>query len=311
MELEPTAFLYSGNQVYIAEMFERYLDDPHSVDQRWQDFFADMEAEAKDISADRRGASWAPSDAGVIGRGDLTTLSEQMTRGHETAQPINLTAQASVQHTSAVKTREATLDSIRALMMIRAYRVRGHLKAKLDPLGLEEPTEHPELDPQTYGFSEKDMDFAQNHIRILSGLYGVLKPLDLMQAYRLEMGTPLKKGRKKNLYEFWGRRITDLINADLNENGGDTIINLASKEYFHAVKPALLQGRLINIHFRENRNGQYKVISFTAKKARGRMANLIVKERVTLAENLKEFVVNDYIYNKQLSTETDWVYTID
>ena len=160
-------------------------------------------------------------------------------------------------------------------------------------------------------FSEEDMDFAQNHIRILSGLYGVLKPLDLMQAYRLEMGTPLKKGRKKNLYEFWGRRITDLINADLNENGGDTIINLASKEYFHAVKPALLQGRLINIHFRENRNGQYKVISFTAKKARGRMAHLIVKERVTLAENLKEFVVNDYIYNEQLSTETDWVYTID
>ena len=158
MELDPNAFLYSGNQVYIAEMYERYLDDPHSVEHRWQDFFADMEAEAKDISTERRGASWAPSDAGVIGRGDLTTLSEQMTRGHETTQPINLTAQASVQHTSAVKTREATLDSIRALMMIRAYRVRGHLKANLDPLGLEEPTEHPELDPKTYGFSEKDMD---------------------------------------------------------------------------------------------------------------------------------------------------------
>ena len=158
MELDPTAFLYSGNQVYIAEMYERYLDDPHSVENRWQEFFADMEAEARDISAERRGASWAPSDAGVIGRGDLITLSEQMTRGHESAQPINLTAQASVQHTSAAKTREATLDSIRALMMIRAYRVRGHLKANLDPLGLEDPTEHPELDPQTYGFSEKDMD---------------------------------------------------------------------------------------------------------------------------------------------------------
>ena len=158
MELDPTAFLYSGNQVYIAEIYERYLDDPHSVEHRWQDFFADMETEVRDISTERRGASWAPSDAGVIGRGDLTTLSEQMTRGHETAQPINLTAQASAQHTSAVKTREATLDSIRALMMIRAYRVRGHLKANLDPLGLEEPTEHPELDPQTYGFSEKDMD---------------------------------------------------------------------------------------------------------------------------------------------------------
>ena len=81
MELDPNAFLYSGNQVYIAEMYERYLDDPHSVENRWQDFFADMEAEARDISTERRGASWAPSDAGVIGRGDLTTLSEQMTRG--------------------------------------------------------------------------------------------------------------------------------------------------------------------------------------------------------------------------------------
>ncbi len=160
-------------------------------------------------------------------------------------------------------------------------------------------------------FSLEDMEFAQEHIRILSGLYGVLKPLDLMQAYRLEMGTPLKKGRKKNLYEFWDRRITDLINTDLNESGGDTIINLASKEYFHAVKPALLQGRLINLHFRENRNGQYKVISFNAKKARGRMAHLIVKERVTLAEDLKEFVANDYVYNQEMSSETDWIYTID
>ncbi|NRB48299.1 MAG: peroxide stress protein YaaA [Saprospiraceae bacterium] len=160
-------------------------------------------------------------------------------------------------------------------------------------------------------FSAEEMEFAQDHIRILSGLYGVLKPLDLMQAYRLEMGTPLKKGRKKNLYEFWDRRITDLINADLNESGGDTIINLASKEYFHAVKPALLQGRLINLHFRENRNGQYKVISFNAKKARGRMAHLIVKERVTLAEDLKELVANDYCFNEGMSTESDWVYTID
>jgi len=160
-------------------------------------------------------------------------------------------------------------------------------------------------------FSSEDMEFAQSHVRILSGLYGVLKPLDLMQAYRLEMGTPLKKGRKKNLYEFWDRRITDLINEDLNESGGDTIINLASKEYFHAIKPALLQGRLINIHFRENRNGQYKVISFNAKKARGRMAHLIVKEKVTLAEDLKELVANDYCYNESMSTETDWIFTID
>ena len=157
MELDPTAFMYSGNQIYIAEMYERFLDDPHSVDHRWQEFFAGLEDEAKDLNLERRGASWAPADAGVVGQGDLATLSEQMTRGHETAQ-MAPAAMASVQHTSAVKTREATLDSIRALMMIRAYRVRGHLKADLDPLGLEDPKDHPELDPQSYGFSDKDLD---------------------------------------------------------------------------------------------------------------------------------------------------------
>ena len=156
-EVDPTAFLFTGNQVYIAEMYERFLDDPHSVDHRWHEFFSDLEDEAKDLTQERRGASWAPADAGVIGQGDLATLSEQMTRGHEADTPMPH-IQASVQHTSALKVREATLDSIRALMMIRAYRVRGHLHADLDPLGLEIPEEHPELDPKTYGFGDKDMD---------------------------------------------------------------------------------------------------------------------------------------------------------
>lgn len=159
-------------------------------------------------------------------------------------------------------------------------------------------------------FSESEMAFAQRHLRILSGLYGLLKPLDLMQAYRLEMGTVLKKGRKKNLYEFWDGRITQLINEDLIENGGGTIINLASQEYFHAVKPGLLQGRLITIHFKEYRGDQYKVISFNAKKARGRMAHLIVKEGITVAEALKGLVANDYCYNEQLSNESEWFFTI-
>ena len=143
-------------------------------------------------------------------------------------------------------------------------------------------------------FDETDMGFAQEHIRILSGLYGVLKPLDLMQAYRLEMGTRLKNGVHKNLYEFWDARITELLNKDLKKASGNTVVNLASKEYFHAVKPDLLKGELLHIEFKELRNGAYKVISFNAKKARGRMAHLIVKEQVTDPEMLKTLVVNDY-----------------
>jgi 2-oxoglutarate dehydrogenase E1 component len=155
-ELDPTQFLYTGNQVYIAEMYERYLDDPGSVNLQWQEFFQELEDDAKDLSEENKGASWAPSDSGVLGLGTLATLSEQMSAGH-TPVTDQMPAMAA-QQVSGLKVREATLDSIRALMLIRAYRVRGHLLAKLDPLGLEPPTEHPELDPATYGFSDKDMD---------------------------------------------------------------------------------------------------------------------------------------------------------
>ena len=120
MKFDPNEFLYSGNQVYIAEMYERFLDDPHSVDPRWHEFFSDLAGDIKDVNTERRGASWSPSEARVVGNGNTATLSEEMTRGHEPSQRDSLTAQASVQHVSAAKTREATLDSIRALMMIRS-----------------------------------------------------------------------------------------------------------------------------------------------------------------------------------------------
>ena len=129
-----------------------------------------------------------------------------------------------------------------------------------------------------------------------------------MQAYRLEMGTRLKNGVHKNLYEFWDTRITALLNKDLKKSKGDTVINLASKEYFSAVKKDLLKGRLLHIDFKELRNGTYKVISFNAKKARGRMAHLIVKEQMTDPELLKTLVVNDYIYHEGLSEENKWVF---
>ncbi len=152
-------------------------------------------------------------------------------------------------------------------------------------------------------FDSKDLTFAQKHIRILSGLYGLLKPLDLMQAYRLEMSTRLKVNRKKNLYEFWDEKITNLINEDIKACKGEILFNLASKEYFSSVKPKLIDAKVIHVHFKELRDGKYKVISFSAKKARGTMANLIVKNRITDLKPLYKLNVDGYTYKKELSDE--------
>lgn len=159
-------------------------------------------------------------------------------------------------------------------------------------------------------FDKGDFEFAQTHLRILSGLYGVLTPLDLMQAYRLEMGTRLRLGRKKNLYEFWDKKITELINEDLKASGNNIVLNLASQEYFHAVKPALLNGELYHVHFKENRNGVYKVISFSAKKARGSLSRLIIKNRINDVDPIKTYDVDGYIYNEAMSDERNLVFTL-
>lgn len=153
---DSTNFLHSSNQVYIAQLYERYLDDPGSVDTRWQEFFADLADEAGILDAERRGASWSPTDSRIVGEASLTPLSEQMAPSQDN-QPAYQpqTARSAV---SSTQVREATLDSIRALTLIRSYRVRGHMLADLDPLKLEDTKDHPELDPATYGFSDKDMD---------------------------------------------------------------------------------------------------------------------------------------------------------
>lgn len=158
-------------------------------------------------------------------------------------------------------------------------------------------------------FNAKERSFAQAHIRILSGLYGVLRPNDLMQAYRLEMGTKLKIRRKNNLYEFWDDRITKLLNEDLQESGSDIILNLASNEYFKSVKNKALKGDLYKVDFKEWRGDKYKVISFNAKKARGVMAKLIVQKGITKVEELKGLDVNGYVFNEDLSTEKDFCFT--
>lgn len=158
-------------------------------------------------------------------------------------------------------------------------------------------------------FTEKDFEYAQEQLLILSGLYGVLRPLDLMQAYRLEMKTALEVGKTKNLYEFWGDKITQQINTYLDTHSTQAIINLASKEYFKAVKPKSLNGDLYTIAFKEKRNGQYKIIAFNAKRARGLMCRYAIKNKLTKPEQLKKFDLEDYQFNEELSSEQLWLFT--
>ncbi len=152
-------------------------------------------------------------------------------------------------------------------------------------------------------FSEQELDFAQKHLRMLSGLYGLLRARDLMQPYRLEMGTRLHHDGHQNLYDFWGDRITELINQDLAAEGSGVVLNLASKEYFKAVRPELLNGRVVNVHFREKRGDAYKIITFNAKRARGSMARIIIKEGLTRPEQLRDFAVDGYVYREERSRE--------
>ena len=158
-------------------------------------------------------------------------------------------------------------------------------------------------------FSDEDFNFAQQHFRILSGLYGLLKPLDLMQAYRLEMGTKLDNIRGSNLYQFWGNIITNELNKALTEQGDDVLINLASNEYFKAVKKKSLTATIITPQFKDWKNGQYKMISFFAKKARGLMARYIIQNQLTDVEQLKSFDLAGYQYNSGLTQGNDLVFT--
>lgn len=155
-------------------------------------------------------------------------------------------------------------------------------------------------------FNQNDFGFAQDNLAILSGLYGVLKPLDLMMPYRLEMGTPLKTRKWKNLYDFWGNKITEAINEILND---DVLINLASVEYFKVIDKELLNARIITPVFKENRNGTYKFVHVFGKKARGLMTRFIIQNKITNPDQIKLFDLEGYYYNDRLSTKLDWVFT--
>jgi cytoplasmic iron level regulating protein YaaA (DUF328/UPF0246 family) len=164
---------------------------------------------------------------------------------------------------------------------------------------------------QAETLSEDDLDFAQTRLRILSGLYGLLRPLDLMQPYRLEMGLKFTNQRGRNLYEFWGEQLTDTLNADLVSAKTEVLINLASNEYFKAVKPKLLNADIITPQFKDLKNGQYKMISFFAKKARGLMARYIIDNRITEPEALKSFSEAGYYYSDEQSQGDQWVFLRD
>ncbi len=154
-------------------------------------------------------------------------------------------------------------------------------------------------------FTAEDLEFAQQHLRILSGLYGLLKPLDLIQPYRLEMGTKLKTKKGDNLYDYWGTKISKALNA---AGEGRTLVNLASQEYFKAVDKKTLKMPVITIHFKEHREGNYQVVGFFAKQARGRMTRYAIQNRITDPEQLKVFQEDGYEFAERLSSTQDWVF---
>ena len=160
-----------------------------------------------------------------------------------------------------------------------------------------------------YSMSEQKITFAQDHLRILSGLYGVLRPLDLMRPYRLEMGTRLTTAEAKNLYEFWDMEITDALNKQLKAIQSDTLVNLASNEYFKAVKTTKVKGQIITPSFKDYKNGEYKMIGFFAKKARGLMTRFIIDNKITQPDDIKNFDIEGYAYNPLMSNEHSWVFT--
>jgi hypothetical protein len=158
-------------------------------------------------------------------------------------------------------------------------------------------------------YDDNDLAYAQDHLRILSGLYGALRPMDLIQPYRLEMKTRLENPRGNNLYQFWGERITEKLNESMKDQTEKVLVNLASNEYFKSVKSKLLDGRVLNINFKETKDGNTRVIAIFAKKARGMMADFILRNRIEHTEDIKDFGAAGYKYSATESTGNTWVFS--
>ncbi|MDB3957918.1 peroxide stress protein YaaA [Opitutales bacterium] len=162
---------------------------------------------------------------------------------------------------------------------------------------------------QAWNFNPLDFEFAQSNLRILSGLYGILKPLDLIQPYRLEMGTVYANPAGKDLYSFWGNRLAKSITEDLKITKSQTIINLASLEYSKAAQLNKVDAQIISPVFKDEKNGKFKIISFYAKRARGLMANFLISNQIKKPEGLKRFAANGYVYSEDESTLESPVFT--
>lgn len=162
---------------------------------------------------------------------------------------------------------------------------------------------------QAKTLSKNDLEYSQEKIRLLSGLYGLLRPLDLVQPYRLEMGTQMTVNRKKGLYKFWGNKLTDELNNDLSGHKEKVLLNLASNEYFNAINPKKLKARIIKCQFKEERNGKLQFITIFGKKARGLMLRFMIENHIEHAEELKTFDVDGYYFNSSYSTEDYWMFS--
>ncbi len=157
-------------------------------------------------------------------------------------------------------------------------------------------------------FSEEDLQFSQERVRILSGLYGLLRPLDLIQPYRLEMGSKLKIAGAKSLYDFWAENLTSELDSQLQAYREKVVVNLASQEYFKSVRPTNLSAQVLSIGFKEKRENGYQTIGLMAKRARGMMTRFVVQNRISQVEDLKDFRESGYEYRSDLSSDTQWTF---
>ena len=160
-------------------------------------------------------------------------------------------------------------------------------------------------------YTDEDFSFAQDHVRILSGLYGILRPLDLMQSYRLEMGIKSGFANAKNLYEYWGARVTEALHEDLSRQSQPVLVNLASDEYFKVIQPHGITAPILKISFKENKKGIYRVVAIHAKRARGLMVHFVVINRLENVQDLKTFDLEGYQFNDRLSADREWVFCRD
>lgn len=220
---------------------------------------------------------------------DINTLVGVMKKksGQEICQLMHVSENLAVLNEERYKTFQKVFNTDNSKQALLAFKGDVYTKIEVD------------------SYSKEDFDFAQKHLRILSGLYGLLKPLDLIQPYRLEMGTRLETKKGKNLYEYWGTKIAKAINEVSN---GSPIVNLASQEYFKAVDLKKLKSPVININFKEFKNGEYKTIGFFAKQARGMMTNFAIKNQILEPEELKGFNQDGYEYSESLSDSGNWTF---